>query len=151
MTVQRPRKNRVTPFGVLERSDVRGNIMGNRGDLHGPDGEIVRAWKIKAWIACTTFGKDGYRVTFDRPGWYAPLFALDEATMLAAATALAHSAGATPSTASKPRGPKRTTFLAGMHYRGSRLMPYSTRSGFIRTVVGALTKPGWPISPKGSW
>lgn len=82
--VQRPRSNRVTPFGALERSAARGTIMGNRGDLHGRDGEIVRAWKVKAWIACTTVGKDGYRVAFDRPGFYAPLFALDEATMLAA-------------------------------------------------------------------
>ncbi len=82
--VQRPRRNRVTPFGTLERSTAKGAIMGNRGDLHGLHGEIVRPWRLKRWITCTTVGKDGHRVTFDQPGQYAPLFALDEATMLAA-------------------------------------------------------------------
>ena len=84
MTVKRPRRNWVTPFGTLERLAARGAMMGNRGDLHDRNGEIVRQWKVRAWIACSITNATGYRVTFDTPGHYAPLFTLDEATMLAA-------------------------------------------------------------------
>jgi len=58
--------------------------MGNRGDLHAPDGSLgPRRWKHKAWITCTLEGK-GWHVNFDQPGSYYPLFFHDEAVALAA-------------------------------------------------------------------
>lgn len=79
-----PRRNRVTPFGDLEAVPVRGQLMGNRGDLHDKSGNIVRQWKIKGWIACRLVHPRGGRVTFDQPGRYTPLFFADEPTALAA-------------------------------------------------------------------
>lgn len=79
-----PRRNRVTPFGDLEATTARGQLMGNRGDLHDKAGAIVRQWKVKRWIACRLVHPRGGRVTFDRPGRYTPLFFADEPTALAA-------------------------------------------------------------------
>ncbi len=79
-----PRRNRVTPFGDLEAVPVRGQLMGNRGDLHDKAGGIVRRWKVERWIACRLVHPRGGRVTFDRPGHYTPLFFADEPTALAA-------------------------------------------------------------------
>jgi DNA-binding transcriptional LysR family regulator len=58
--------------------------MGNRGDLHGRKGEIVRDWRVTRWIACTLTHPRGVRATFDTPGRYTPLFFADEPTALAA-------------------------------------------------------------------
>jgi hypothetical protein len=82
--VQRPRRNRVTPFGDIEAVPARGTLMGNRGDLHNPDGSIGRTWKLRRWITCTLHSPTGNRVVFDTPGHYAPLFFADEVTALAA-------------------------------------------------------------------
>lgn len=79
-----PRPNRVTPFGDLEASPARGTLMGNRGDLHGPDGAIARNHAGKAWICCTLTERNGPRVAFDTKGHYTPLFFLDEAVAFAA-------------------------------------------------------------------
>lgn len=79
-----PRPNRVTPFGDLEATPARGTLMGNRGDLHGPDGTIRRHHVGKAWICCTLAERNGRRVVFDRKGHYTPLFFLDEAVAFAA-------------------------------------------------------------------
>lgn len=79
-----PRANRVTPFGELEATPARGTLMGNRGDLHGPDGTIRRHHVGKAWICCTLAERNGRRVVFDRKGHYTPLFFLDEAVAFAA-------------------------------------------------------------------
>lgn len=79
-----PRRNRVTPFGNLESTAARGQLMGNRGDLHDKAGAIARHWKVKGWIACMLVHPRGGRVTFDRPGRYTPLFFADEPTALAA-------------------------------------------------------------------
>lgn len=58
--------------------------MGNRGDLHGDDGSVVREWKLKRWISCVLHDPAGRRALFDTPGTYTPLFALDEAVAMAA-------------------------------------------------------------------
>lgn len=79
-----PRPNRVTPFGDLEATPARGTLMGNRGDLHGPDGAIRRHHVGKAWICCTLAERNGRRVVFDTKGHYTPLFFLDEAMAFAA-------------------------------------------------------------------
>ncbi|MBM7048362.1 hypothetical protein [Rhizobium lusitanum] len=63
---------------------ARGTLMGNRGDLHSADGSIGRTWKLKRWISRTLHSPIGYRVAFDTPGRYTPLFFADEVTALAA-------------------------------------------------------------------
>ena len=83
MTAQ-PRRNRVNPFGKLETVSARGQLMGNRGDLHDKTGAIVRHWKVRSWIACRLVHPRGGRVVFDTPGRYTPLFFADEPTALAA-------------------------------------------------------------------
>ncbi len=81
---ERPRRNRVTPFGVLEAVPARGTLMGNRGCLHGRDGAIgPRPFRHRAWITCELEFR-GRRRTIDAPGRYTPLFFADEATALAA-------------------------------------------------------------------
>ncbi|WP_147293974.1 hypothetical protein [Ciceribacter selenitireducens] len=79
-----PRRNRVTPFGHMEATSARGTLMGNRGDLHAPDGTITRHHAGKAWICCSLTEKNGRRVIFDTKGHYTPLFFLDEAVAFAA-------------------------------------------------------------------
>lgn len=82
--LQRPRQNRVSPFGVIEATSHRGTMMGNRGDLHGDDGTLRRQWQTKRWICCTLHSKIEAKVSFDQPGRYYPLFFTDEAVALAA-------------------------------------------------------------------
>ncbi|HWU63074.1 MAG TPA: hypothetical protein VN112_13735 [Ensifer sp.] len=79
-----PRRNRVTPFGRLEAVPARGQLMGNRGDLHDSTGVISREWKVKRWIACALVHPSGSRAVFDTSGRYTPLFFADEPTALAA-------------------------------------------------------------------
>ncbi|MBV2187197.1 MAG: hypothetical protein KUL88_21965 [Rhizobium sp.] len=79
-----PRRNQVTPFGDLEATPTRGTMMGNRGDLHEPDGQIRKHHVGKAWICCTLAERNGRRVIFDTKGHYTPLFFLDEAVAFAA-------------------------------------------------------------------
>lgn len=74
----------MTPFGTIEATPHRGTLMGNRGDLHAPDGTIGRPWLLTRWISCTLHSPTGHRVTFDTPGRYTPLFFADEVTALAA-------------------------------------------------------------------
>ncbi|MBY5538715.1 hypothetical protein HFO60_01290 [Rhizobium leguminosarum] len=81
---ERPRRNRLTPFGDIEATLYRGTLMGNRGDLHAPDGTVCRTWMLRRWISCTLHAPTGRRVTFDTPGCYTPLFFADEVTALAA-------------------------------------------------------------------
>ncbi|MDR9772421.1 hypothetical protein RJJ65_07090 [Rhizobium hidalgonense] len=82
--IERPRRNRVTPHGEIEATAHRGTLMGNRGDLHAPDGSICRTWERQRWISCVLHTPNGHRVTFDTPGRYTPLFFADEVTALAA-------------------------------------------------------------------
>lgn len=78
-----PRQNRVTPAGVIVATPERGTLMGNRGLLHDDEGRIVRAWRVKRWIACLLQFKERKRQVMS-PGLYTELFFLDEATALAA-------------------------------------------------------------------
>jgi hypothetical protein len=57
--------------------------MGNRGLLHNERQEIVRSFKLKAWITCVLEFK-GRRRKVMTPGLYTELFFLDEATAFAA-------------------------------------------------------------------
>jgi hypothetical protein len=77
-----PERNRVTPYGEIIASRLRGCWMGNRGCIHRGH-EIVRAWANMHWITCA----------LEFRGWVAPkwiprrwtaLFFHDEALALAA-------------------------------------------------------------------
>ncbi|QEL15991.1 hypothetical protein PX52LOC_02928 [Limnoglobus roseus] len=57
--------------------------MGNRGILHDADKQIVRPWKLTAWLICR-LEFNGRRRTVFSPGRYSELFFLDEATAFAA-------------------------------------------------------------------
>lgn len=83
-SVARPRRNRVTPFGNIEATAAKGNLMGNRGDLHSKAGALATNWKLVRWITCCLHSTSDRPVTFDTPGHYYPLFFLDEAVALAA-------------------------------------------------------------------
>ena len=56
-----PRQNRVTPFGDIITISARGTLMGNRGILHDDSGNVVRNWKMKAWITCVLDFKNRQR------------------------------------------------------------------------------------------
>ncbi len=73
----------MTPWGTIVADPGRGLFFGNRGNLHRPDGTIVRRWKAKAWVTCLLEFR-GRRRTLLQPGRYPELFFLDEATALAA-------------------------------------------------------------------
>ena len=76
-------QNRVDPFGDLIATPARGTLMGNRGVIHDADRQIVRAFKLKAWITCRLAFKGRHRVVMTPERW-TELFFLDEATAFAA-------------------------------------------------------------------
>lgn len=77
-----PKRNRVTPYGEIVASPLRGSWMGNRGSLHrGHD--IVRPWNGKRWIICVLEFK-GWVAPKWAPGRWTALFFHDEAVALAA-------------------------------------------------------------------
>jgi hypothetical protein len=76
------RRNRVTPTGDLVDAG-HGLVFGNRGCLHGGEGEIRRPFQGRRWIACRLVFR-GRRRELLRPGRYTELFFLDEATAWAA-------------------------------------------------------------------
>jgi hypothetical protein len=77
-----PERNRVTPYGEIVASPLRGRWFGNRGCLHrGHD--IVRPWNGKRWIICALEFK-GWVAPKWEPGRYTALFFYDEAVALAA-------------------------------------------------------------------
>lgn len=78
-----PLRNRVTPFGEIVAVPERGQLMGNRGILHGDERNLVRQWQVRRWITCLLQHK-GIRRTVMRPHSYTELFFLDEATAFAA-------------------------------------------------------------------
>lgn len=82
--VKRPRQNRCTPWGTIEATHHKGTLMGNRGDLHAPDGSLGRQWRSRRWISCLLDTGDGWKAPMDEPGHYYPLFFHDEAVALAA-------------------------------------------------------------------
>jgi len=77
-----PERNRVTPYGEIVVSPLRGAWMGNRGCIHR-DHEIVRPWNGKRWITCTLSFK-GWVAPKWVPGRWTALFFHDEAVALAA-------------------------------------------------------------------
>ena len=77
-----PQRNRVTPYGEIVVSGLRGRWMGNRGCLHrGHD--IIRPWNGKRWIICALEYKGWVAPKWD-PGRWTALFFFDEALALAA-------------------------------------------------------------------
>nr|WP_121269219.1 hypothetical protein [Pedobacter schmidteae] len=76
-------QNRVNPFGQLIETKARGLWMGNRGLLHNGQQQILRPFKLKAWITCVLEFKDRKRPIM-AAGQYTELFFLDEVTAFAA-------------------------------------------------------------------
>lgn len=76
-------QNRVDPFGQLIRTPARGFFMGNRGLIHNEKQEIVRPFRLKAWITCLLEFK-GRRRKVMTPNLYTELFFTDEAAAFAA-------------------------------------------------------------------
>jgi hypothetical protein len=77
-----PERNRVTPYGEIVVSSLRGDWMGNRGCIHR-DHEIVRPWANKHWLTCALEFK-GWVAPKWVPGRWTALFFYDEALALAA-------------------------------------------------------------------
>ncbi len=76
-------QNRVNPQGQIISTPARGAWMGNRGLLHDDQKNIVRPFKLKAWLICVLEFKDRKREIM-KPDRYTELFFLDEATALSA-------------------------------------------------------------------
>jgi hypothetical protein len=76
-------QNRVDPFGNIIKTPARGAWTGNRGILHDDHQQLLRPFKLKAWITCQLEFKDRKR-TVMAPSRYTELFFLDETTSFAA-------------------------------------------------------------------
>lgn len=76
-------QNRVSPRGDLIKTTARGSWMGNRGVIHDEYQQIVRPFKLKAWLICLLDFKDRRRQVM-APDRYTELFFLDEATAFSA-------------------------------------------------------------------
>lgn len=76
-------QNRVDPFGGLIKTEARGFWTGTRGVIHNDKQEIIRTFKLKAWITCKLEFKGRKRKVMS-PDRYTELFFLDEATAFAA-------------------------------------------------------------------
>lgn len=76
-------QNRVDPYGNIIKTSARGAWMGNRGLLHDKGKDILRPYKLKAWITCVLQFK-GRQRTVMSPNLYTELFFFDEATAFAA-------------------------------------------------------------------
>jgi hypothetical protein len=57
-----PLQNRVDPFGELIRTTARGAWMGNRGLIHNEHQQIIRPFRLKAWITCRLEFKGRHRM-----------------------------------------------------------------------------------------
>ncbi|MDQ6763927.1 MAG: hypothetical protein M3015_15040, partial [Bacteroidota bacterium] len=76
-------QNRVNPFGEIFETPARGLWMGNRGYIHNEHREIIRPYKLKAWITCRLEFK-GRKREIMAANRYTELFFFDEATAFAA-------------------------------------------------------------------
>jgi hypothetical protein len=76
-------QNRVNPWGDIIKTSARGAWMGNRGIIHDEQQNIIRPFKLKAWLACVLEFKQRKRQVM-APNRYTELFFLDEATAFAA-------------------------------------------------------------------
>ena len=74
----------MTPLGEVIATPERGLVDGNRGCLHNDEGEILRRYATKRWIACRLSFRGRRRRPLMAPGRFTELFFLDEATALAA-------------------------------------------------------------------
>jgi hypothetical protein len=72
-------QNRIDPWGRIIKTAARGAWMGNRGLLHDENQQIVRPFRLKAWITCVLEFKGRKRQVMT-PNRYTELFFLDEAT-----------------------------------------------------------------------
>ena len=68
-------QNRVNPQGQIISTLARGAWMGNRGLLHDNQKNIVRPFKLKAWLICVLEFKDRKRQIM-KPDRYTELFFL---------------------------------------------------------------------------
>ncbi|HET7815672.1 MAG TPA: hypothetical protein VFL13_15025 [Candidatus Baltobacteraceae bacterium] len=75
-------RNRVTPYGQIVASPLRGAWMGNRGCIHRGR-EIVRQSATRRWITCALSYK-GWVAPKWTPNRWTALFFYDEAVALAA-------------------------------------------------------------------
>jgi hypothetical protein len=76
-------QNRVDPCGNLIKTESRGFWMGNRGILHNDKEEVIRPFKLRAWLTCK-LEFNGRKRQVMAPDRYTELFFLDEATAFAA-------------------------------------------------------------------
>jgi hypothetical protein len=76
-------QNRVDPQGNIITTSARGNWMGNRGQLHDKGKQILRPFKLKAWLICLLEFRGRQRQVMS-PNFYTELFFMDEATAFAA-------------------------------------------------------------------
>ena len=78
-----PLQNRMSPMGQLHSVKAKGLLMGNRGQLHNAEKQIVRPWKLQRWITCA-LEYQGIKRELMAPNSYTELFFLDEPTSYAA-------------------------------------------------------------------
>ncbi len=76
-------QNRVDPWGNIIRTPARGAWIGNRGVLHNEQQQILRPFRLKAWITCVLEFKGRSRPIM-APNRWTELFFLDEATAFSA-------------------------------------------------------------------
>jgi hypothetical protein len=76
-------QNRVDPFGHIIKTKARGHWMGNRGVIHDHQQQLVRSFKLQAWITCLLEFKGKWRPVMAPDRW-TELFFLDEATSFSA-------------------------------------------------------------------
>jgi hypothetical protein len=76
-------QNRVDPLGNIIKTPERGAWLGNRGVIHNGNKQIIRPYKIKAWITCALSFKGRHREVMT-PNRWTELFFLDEATAFSA-------------------------------------------------------------------
>jgi len=76
-------QNRVDPFGNIFKTSARGVLTGTRGVIHDAKKEIIRPFKLKAWITCLLEFKGRQRIMMT-PNRYTELFFFDEATSFSA-------------------------------------------------------------------
>jgi len=78
-----PLQNRLDPKGNIISTTARGAWLGNRGVIHNAQKQIVRPFKVKAWIICMLEFRGRHRNVM-MPDRWTELFFLDEATAFSA-------------------------------------------------------------------
>jgi hypothetical protein len=76
-------QNRVDPFGSIISTPERGAWLGNRGVIHNHQQQIIRPYKLKAWITCVLEFRGRHREVM-QPDCWTELFFMDEATAFSA-------------------------------------------------------------------